>query len=248
MANKLSSFQKGKIIFDIIESLSNIENKDIIFIPSESHPIIIKIAKKSGIPILDRWEIEGNTIDISEDISLTFEDREFQLLRKLNNISCSKHFRPNIEFEVSEDLKKLTEEFERENIPTSGPCETLIGEIFRAIQRIQYRAYNDGDVPWDVTSPTFMSYIFMKHQIDMLNYSSYSYKKTGQHEFEFTDEFLKERCWDGKISDFVETQLCNELDFTKYQLIDLLSNGKIEDSKNRFDSRDYTLKKQDWEY
>jgi hypothetical protein len=245
MEKKLSSFQKGKIIFDIIESLSNIKNKDIMFVPSESHPMIVKIAEKSGIPVL-RWDFDG--IDISEDISLAFEDMEFKLLGKLNNMPLPQGFKHDIEFEVSENLKKLTEEFERENIPSSGPCKTLIGEIFRAIQRIQYRAYNDGDVPWDVTSPTFISYIFMKHQINILNYSSFSYKETGQHEFEFTDEFLKERSWRGKISDMVETHLCQDLNFTKYQLIDLLSNGKIKDSKNRFDSRDYTLKKQDWEY
>ena len=78
-------------------------------------------------------------------------------------------------------------------------------------------------------------------QLDILNYSSGAYNEdTGDYGFKFTDGFLKENSWDGKISTTIEFPLAEDADFIKYQLMDLLNNGKIEDSKNEFDSRDYT--------
>jgi hypothetical protein len=250
---KVSTFQKGKILFNIIESLKSIENKYFIYINEYESEMLLKIAKKSGVHI--SGSCEAGMIDISEDISIIYDWEEHNLYKKINNIKNNPNNRkklPFIDFEnipVSEELKKATKDFEEKNIPSSGPCKTLIGEIFRAIQRVQYRAYNDGDLPWNVASPSFMSYIFIKSQIDKLNYSSSSYnEESGDHEFEFTDEFLKEHNWDGKISDMIEDELAMGLNFTKYQLIDLLLNGKIEDVSNRFDSRDYTTLERDSMY
>jgi hypothetical protein len=46
----------------------------------------------------------------------------------------------------------------------------------------------------------------------------------------------------------IEDELAMGLNFTKYQLIDLLLNEKIEDVNNRFDSRDYTTLERDSMY
>jgi hypothetical protein len=247
---KVTTFQKGKILFNIIESLKSIENKNFIYINEYESEMLLKIAKKSGVHI--SGSCEAGMIDISEDILIIYDWEEHNLYKKINNLNnLNNSNRPFIDFEnipVSEELKKATKNFEEKNIPSSGPCKTLIGEIFRAIQRVQYRAYNDGDLPWNVASPSFMSYIFIKSQIDKLNYSSLSYnEESGDHEFEFTDEFLKENNG-GKISDMIEDELAMGLNFTKYQLIDLLLNGKIEDVSNRFDSRNYTTLERDSMY
>ena len=86
-----------------------------------------------------------------------------------------------------------------------------------------------------------MSYIYLQSMVDKLNYSSQSYnEETGQHEFEFTDSFLQEHSWDGRISNVIESSLAEDGEFIKYQLIDLLSNGKLKDEPNEYNSRSYT--------
>jgi hypothetical protein len=240
---KVSTFQKGKILFNIIESLKSIENKNFIYINEYESEMLLKIAKKSGVHI--SGSCEAGMIDISEDISIIYDWEEHNLYKKINNLNnLNNSNRPFIDFEnipVSEELKKATKDFEEKNIPSSGPCKTLIGELFRAIQRIQYRAFNDGDNFYEIGSPSFMSYMFLISRIDELNYSSTSYnEEKGQHEFEFTNEFIKENSWDGKISTIIEHSLAKDADFIKAQLIDLLENGKIQDKPNEWDSRDYS--------
>ena len=153
------------------------------------------------------------------------------------------------EFKVSDALKELTQKFEKENIPDSGPCKTLIGEMFRAIQRIQSRAHNDGDLWFMIGSETFMSYMFLISKIDESNWSSDSYNnETGIYKFEFTDTFLKEHSWNNRISWMIEHSLALDAEFIKYQLIDLLSNGKIKDCDNEYNSRSFTKLKSERDY
>lgn len=45
-----------------------------------------------------------------------------------------------------EELDKIAEGLSRELIPSTGKAETLGGELLRAIERMIYRYYNDGDV------------------------------------------------------------------------------------------------------
>ena len=242
---KLSALQKGRILHDIVEGLKDIEDKNFLFVRDCSDTMTLKIAKKAGITI-DQGNRESGMVDISDDIMITYEWREDKAFKRLNDIKRNpyKSHHPFMDRflnnSVSDELKELAKQFEEKNIPGSGPCSTWIGEIFRAIQRVQYRAHNDGDLPWDVCSPSFMSYIFVRSQIDLLNYSSSAYNEnTCRYEFEFNDEFLKEHSWDGKISDVVEDELGRDLNITKYQLMELLSTGKIKDRENEFDSRDY---------
>jgi hypothetical protein len=246
MEKKLSTFQKGKIILKLIEDLKDLPNKENLIVSRGSIPsgkeggIISKIAKRADIRVTDYYPERGQ-VDISDDISISLDMRIDTATRKLNGEMHRVGSTREIEFDVSEELKAATEKFEKDNIPSSGPCKTLLGEIFRAIQRMQYRAFNDGDEFCDPASPSFMSYIFLRSQVDYLNYSSSSYnEETGEHEFEFTDPFLIKYGYDGKISDVVEDHLCTTANFIKYQIMDLLINGKLKDEPNSYDSRDYS--------
>ena len=118
--------------------------------------------------------------------------------------------------------------------------------MFRAIQRIQYRAHNDGDLPWFVNSPTFMSYMFLVSEADRLNYSSMAYDDTsGDYRFNFNDPAVSKISYGGRLFIECEDALCGDLDITKYQLIDLMEQGVLKDSSNEWDSRDYRLLRSD---
>ena len=246
----LPNFTKKRIATKVVDSIKQIENKSI-FYTREDEGLNALIAKKSNIDII-KYGGEAGRVNIDEYIELTRDELEIKEYNKINKIQPR---RPNHkikiypEFNVSEELKQLTKEFEEQNIPKSGPCKTQIGEMFRAIQRIQYRVFNDGDLWFTVDSPTFMSYIFLVSQIDELNWSSQSWdEETGQHYFKFTDVFLIDNSWDGKISTMIEHSLAEDAEFIKYQLMDLLSNGKITDDKNIYDSRDYSLLNKEYSY
>jgi len=242
----LSKTTKSRIVLNIIESLKEIENKNLLYINSDypnDGKILEKIAERSGIRLGERYG--SGCVDIGEFIMITFDSHVDRILHKLEGRppyhGHSHMSRHTFKFDVDEKLIEAVKQFEEKNIPPSGPCKTHLGELFRAIQRIQYRALNDGDLCWEVDSPTFMSYMFLMSQIDKLNYSSASYNsETGQYEFEFTDEYLKSNSWDGKISDVIEDVRMETADFIKYQLMDLLLNNKIKDETNEFDSRDYS--------
>jgi hypothetical protein len=241
MKKKLSAFRRGKIVLGVIEDLKNLPNKNIMCINDgySDGKLYEKIAKRSGIQVVGYGY--GSEVDITEDISITIDCRIDDLDRKLNDgrsRSYSNH--RDIEFPVSEKLKLAVDAFEKENIPSHGTCNTTLGEIFRAIQYIQYRAFNDGDLPWDTGSPTFMSYVYLKHQIDKLNYNRDIYGDG----FEFQDEYLAKYGY-GEISDVIEDNLAKTADFIKYQIMDLLLNDKIKDSNNEFDSRNFSSLKDD---
>jgi len=241
MEKKLSAFRRGKIVLEVIEDLKNLPNKDIIYI-NEGYPdgkgIHKKIAKRSGIQMSGYGY--GDEVDITEDVSIAIDIRIDDLDRKLNGGGSrlySNH--RDIEFAVSEELKLAVEEFEKKNIPSQGTCNTTLGEMFRAIRYIQYRAHNDGDLCWDIGSPTFTSYVYLKYQIKELNYN-----RDENDGFEFQDEYLAKYGY-GEISDVIEDTLAQTANFIKYQIIDLLLNGKIIDSPNGFDSRDFSSLKED---
>jgi hypothetical protein len=258
MEKKLSTFQKGKIILQLIEDLNEVPNNKIEGVygkvmcidkgtlsSSKEDKIILKIAERVGIPITDYYPERGQ-VNIAEDLSIALDVRIDNATRELNGEKRHIGSTREIEFAVSDELKKATEKFEEKNIPSSGPCNTLIGEIFRAIQYMQYRAFNDGDDFVDPASPSFLSYIFLRSQVDLLNYSQAARnEETGEYEFEFTDPFLVEHSFDGKISDVVEDHLATTANFIKYQIMDLLLNGKLEDKENEYDSRNCSSLKEE---
>lgn len=237
---ELSNFQKAKIVIEIINRLNELEDKSHLTIEpygGEDEDLMQKIAKRTGIQFRDRCE--AGIVPINEYIQLTFDEEEDRIQRNGNPPNRPTRPRGMPGFEFPEELTKLIEEFEKKNIPSSGPCRTRFGEIFRAIQRIRYRAFNDGDLPWIIGSPSFMSYMFLISEIDRLNYSNYN-DEIGGYGFEFEDPFLQEMSWDNKIFVEVEDPLCQGLEITKHQLIELINTGKITDSKNYWNSRDYT--------
>jgi hypothetical protein len=242
--SKLSKFRKGKIILRIINDLNEIENKRQVTIESEygcrDERMLKKIAERTGIQFRDRCE--AGVVPINEFITISFESYEdLELYPDRRSCSMNRPFQfPEIK--VSEALKKSAEDFEKANIPSTGPCKTRIGEMFRAIQRIQYRAFNDGDLPWMIGSPSFLSLVFLMSEADKLNYSGYAYREeTGTYKFEFSEDVLNNWTDNGKLFVECDDPLCQSLDFTKYQLIDLLNRGIIKDSPNEIDSRDLSL-------
>lgn len=130
------------------------------------------------------------------------------------------------------EFRKLAEEFESKNIPSSGPSKTLIGEIFRSIQYIQYRSFNDGDLPWNILSPTFESYVFVLTQIEYLN------REYGKHcSFKFKDVIYCNEEPERELTSMIEDHSCLDANFIKYELIELLNSGQIKNERNDFDSR-----------
>ena len=241
---KLTKTQKAKVILQIIDHLNEIDIKHHLCIDPNDKPIFGKIAKRTGIRYRNRCE--AGIVSINEYIYSTYDDICDRINRKSSSIDRRYHHRI-FSPDVSQSLKEATEQFEEKHIPKRGPCVTRFGEIFRAIQRIQYRAHNDGDLPWIIGSPTFVSYMYLISEIDALNYSSFSYNhETGNYEFEFTEPVLKDF---DRLFVEVDDELCMGLDYTKYQLIDLIIQGKIKDEKNEYDSRDWSsLNKKEYSF
>lgn len=242
---EISKISKLRFALEIVEDLKQLNCPYFYFQDGYNSPnksLEYRIAKKAGVPIESNGQQAG-LVDISEYILLTMDEwthREQKRLMGDRVRRPSGPFHEGPKFEVSDELKALTEKFEKDNIPSSGPCKTLIGEMFRAMQRIQYRAFNDGDSWYVINSESFMSYMYLISKVDELNWSSASYNnETGQYSFEFTDQFLIKNSWDGRISSMVEYSLAQDVEFIKYQLMDLLSNGKIEDKVNDRDSRSF---------
>lgn len=238
----ISKHQQLRIAVNIVKSLKDISNKSFLYVSEESDELTRLIAKKSGIRI-DYHRGEAGMVNIDEYITLTMDEHADRLERKQLKLPPRQINHSIIRFkpiEVGNKLHQLTREWEEKHIPSSGHSKSHIGEMLRAIRYIQYRAFNDGDMWYMVDSPTFMSFVYLVSQIDKLNYSRFSYnEETGEYSFDFTDNFLKENSWDGKISTTIEHSLAKDADFIKYQLIDLVSNGKITDKPNEYDSRDY---------
>lgn len=251
----LSKYQKLRIAVQVVELCKELPNKDIFYIHFNrcEKDLNQAIAKKAGIHI-SHHTMESGYVDIDEYITLTRDELEMRLYREIKNQKTPKqqhnlHGREWKEFPVSEQLKELTIKFEKENIPESGPCKTRIGEMFRAIQRIQYRRYNDGDEWFIIGSDSFMSYMYLVSMVDELNWSSDNWnEEIGKHFFEFTDPFLKENSWEGRINDIIEDSLARDAEFIKYQLVDLLSNEKLKDIPNGYDSRNFSKLKTESRY
>lgn len=204
-----------------------------------------RIADKADINKVNNYP-ESGKVDLMEYISLTLDEKVMQIERKgRTNRNYERTFCP--EFKVSDDLKKQANDYVIKVVKKSGTSNTLIGEIFRALQYMEYRAFNDGDLPFIIGSPTFASYIFFKSQVDQLNFSSSAYQEDkGTYEFIFTDEYLKERSYEGRISDVIEDPLCRDAAFSRYQIVDLINSGQLkDDTTNAYDSREYSLIKKD---
>lgn len=247
---ELSKIHKLRISVEVKNTLKENKHKKFYVYNRGRNDLNSLIAKKAGIEITNNYQERGY-IDIGEYIDLSIDELEHKEYRRINGdrTRMCNHERSKPDFKVSEELKALTKEFEEKQIPPLGPSKTLIGEMFRAIQYIQYRAHNDGDQPFIIGSPTFMSYMFLISKIDEFNYSGASWdEEFGVHEFNFTDPFVQEHSYEGRITEIIEHSLCLDADFIRYQLIDLLSNGKIKDEPNKFDSRDFSKLKGEYNY
>lgn len=78
--------------------------------------------------------------------------------------------------ESSSDLMKQLEAVDDVLVPASGEADSMAGEIIRAIQRLLYRDYNDGDIFWVdygletcASSASFLMDYTDEHINDILN-------------------------------------------------------------------------------
>ena len=245
---QLSKIQKLRFLVNTLNSVKELHEdcKRFLYLNSEDRYFergkLDKISKKTGVSVCSHPE--AGSVDLSDHITITQDILEHEATYEkikgpFKGPKCPDRFQI-FEEEFYEDLKTRIGKFESGNIPSSGPAKTLIGEIFRAINYIQYRAFNDGDDFFVIGTPPFESYIFVLSQVDLLNYSHASYNESrGEYYFEFKEPVLEKMNYDGKISTCIEDRLGRDGDLIKAQLLDLLDNGVLEDRENIWDSRTY---------
>lgn len=241
---QLSKIQKLRFLVKTLNSVKELHEdcKDFLYLNPENRYFesgkLDKISKKTGISVCTYPE--AGSIDLTDHIVITQDLLEHDATyEKIKGYRGPDRFQL-FEEEFYEDLKIRIEKFESGNIPSNGPAKTLIGEIFRAINYIQYRAFNDGDDFCVIGTPSFESYIFVLSQVDMLNYSHSSYNESrGEYYFEFTEPVLENLNYDGKISTCIEDRFGRDGDLIKAQILNLLDNGVLEDRENIWDSRTY---------
>lgn len=146
-----------------------------------------------------------------------------------------------VKCELEPGMEAKIEAYIKKNIKPSGPSETVVGELFRAFQRIEYRAGNDGDNYFCIGSPSFESTLFILSTMDIINWS-WLYEK----EIKLETPILKcwtinnQISWDGGLF---------EIKFIEAIILELLETGVIVDRPNDMDSRSFTplkLEKDRW--
>jgi hypothetical protein len=206
-----------------------------------------EILKDVKIPIHDSGQ-ECGKVDIGEWISQYLADIEHEgkPQRVFNGknkpfqrpeflpIGMTKESGPTdrVEVKLTEEQYKKIAEFEKKHIPSSGPSSSYIGELFRAMQYIEYRAGNDGDCYYTIGTPSFISHLYVMSTLDYINWS-WLYDK----ELELSTPLLNSWIWDNKIH---WDGMLFEFEMIKIILIELLENGTIIDRENNTDSRDFT--------
>ncbi len=119
--------------------------------------------------------------------------------------------------------KKIEEMFER-LVPVSGSCETVAGEIVRALTKIVYRFYNDGDC------------IGVDYGNETCNAPArYLMKNTN---FDVYDVIKK--MWSDNYSD----EEINELENSVYEF--LINHKELETTPNNEDFYDYENENDKW--
>lgn len=231
--NKLSDSFKEVVYFNVNYSSRN----------EPLNKIIDLIAIKTKIQKSDNHYFDNSYVNISEYIEFMIDDLHERFIKSkgFGNVNSSHGIRHREEFKVSEKLKQKTLDFEKTNVKLSGPSNTLIGEIFRALQYIEYRANNDGDLPWLLHNPNFVSLIFVQKFIEKFHNKHFDYNDM-RTKLKYTDKYLSDlnsECNSYPINSFFETKDCYEVQLTKYQLIDLLESGQIQDEPNNIDSRSF---------
>jgi hypothetical protein len=239
----IAKYRAGvEVKVDLVELLSKAPHlKNLIYCidtrlrQNEEDTLINKVAKKSGIT--NSNNPTSGIIDISEFIELSIEEILYIPSKERESVKrASRKYQNPL---ITPEMEKTIETFEKENVPKEGPAKTLIGEIFRACQFIRYRAFNDGDLPWVISSPSFISHIFILSQLDNIEYDSNRMVNGEYPDFTFNDTLLH-RFFPCGLIFLIESRDAFETDFLKAGLLELLESGQIEDKPNEWDSRTFT--------
>lgn len=238
-------------ILELNEELKKLEDIRELFIcqsyADDFNEIDERILKEVKIPIHQGGQ-ECGKIDIGEYISIYLDDIKYQGKpeRVFSNgrnpfggpkeisISNGDKSEPKeiLKCEITPEEAEKIAQFEKKHIKLSGPSDTVIGELFRAFQRIEYRAGNDGDNFLCIGTPSFESFLFIMSTLDTINWSWLYEKK-----IELKNPLLNVWVFDNRIT--WEGELF-EMKFIQLIFIELLETGVIEDRKNDMDSRDFT--------
>lgn len=137
------------------------------------------------------------------------------------------------------ELDSIEQELSNRLVPASGKANTLGGEMLRAIERLIYRYFNDGDVlTLDYGIETCMSsYLFLEDMLDILDIISFTECRGGvswtKPECDPMAASYKETAFDYSDNDKYQDALYNLLAV----VIDFIQNDERAKNPNDYNSR-----------
>lgn len=253
---KKSEVKEVDFILELNEELKKLECIRELFVgqsyAEEFNEMDERILKEVKIPI-HPGGLECGRIDIGEYISLYLDDIKYKgkpervFFNGRNPFRGPKEIpvfsgdksgpREMLKCEITPEEEAKIAQFEKTHIKPSGPSDTIIGELFRAFQRIEYRAGNDGDNFMCIGTPSFESFLYIMSTLDIINWS-WLYDK----EIQLKNPLLQVWVYSNRIT--WEGELF-EIKFIQLILIELLETGVIKDRPNDMDSRDFMKIKSD---
>jgi hypothetical protein len=247
---KTTEVEEVDFILELNEELKKLEDIRELYIDKwgfrDLDGIDERILKDIKIPILDGGQ-ECGKVDIGEYISLYLDDIKYRgkpervFSKKRNPFEGPKEIpifngdksgpREFLKCEISKEDEEKISNFESKHIKSAGPSDTVIGELFRAFQRIEYRAGNDGDNFMCIGTPSFESFLYIMSTIDIINWS-WLYDKKIELKNPLLQYWVSDNriCWEGALF---------EIKFIQLVFIELLETGVITDRKNDMDSRNF---------
>ena len=137
------------------------------------------------------------------------------------------------------ELDSIEQELSNNLVPASGKANTLGGEMLRAIQRLIYRYFNDGDVLTQGygIETCLSSYLFLEDMLDSLGIISFTDSQGGvswtKIECDPMGASYKETAFDYSDNDKYQDALYNLLAL----VIDFIQNDERAKNSNDYNSR-----------
>ena len=143
-----------------------------------------------------------------------------------------------------QELDRIENELSDRLIPAMGKADTIGGELLRAIERMIYRYFNDGDVLTQGygIETCMSSYLFLEDMLDSLDIISYTECRGGvswtKPECDPMAASYKETAFDYSDNDKYQDALYNLLAL----VIDFIQNDERAKNPNDYDSRTWRAK------
>lgn len=187
-------------------------------------------------PFLLISEYDYEHIDITDDIIDTIIDT-IEYLEEEKKPSKNKIKGIPDCFKLSEEELNLIQKYENKYIPKEGKSKFLIGEILRAIQYIEYRFINDGELPYNIISSSYPSYLFLKFIFNQINEQNFN-GEMASYTLQLSERF--EDFFDNKLDVILDGFILGECSIMKLAIIHLIETKQIQLNKlNNFESRNF---------